>query len=353
MKKINRVIIFLFLSLVVFNYASAETVWTCESINGNSIKFDTKESCLDSGSGCKTECKESGTPEVVTPLQDNTSDENDRYDLLAPIEQAGLDYISYDPNNEEKFVGTYLNKLFLLGIGLISAIAVIMLIVAGIQYMGEESIFGKGKKKDQMTNALLGLLIALGSYALLNTISPDLIGNKGLKIRRVSATLDERVHGDTAHQPIMKDGIAYYCQDGKYKEGSVWGDEDRKDENDIKAKLEAKNIHVKENYPCTHVDPKKKCTSLYDLDTTGVMGLRSKCPNCEITITGGTECWLHSQDSLHRPGSGIVDLRITTTLANYIETDSETRPDELGTVFKKDGSEFLKENGTHYHVVSW
>ena len=63
-----------------------------------------------------------------------------------------------------------------------------MLIVNGVSYMGEGSIFKKTQAKDNMQNAILGLLIALGSWAILNTINPDLLGGRGLSVRQ--ATID-------------------------------------------------------------------------------------------------------------------------------------------------------------------
>jgi len=207
MKKTSQ-IIFIFLSLFYFNLASATTVWTCQTINGTSLSFASEELCT-TGGGCKTECKESGTPEEVDPIEDTeegtAGDTSDRYNLLAPIKEAGLDYVSYDPESD-KFVGDYLNKLFLLAIGIISAIAVVMLIVSGIKYMGQDSIFGKGKAKEQITNSILGLLIAIGAFAILNTISPDLIGNKGLFIKQVSIDLPDSGDGSTDSKCNTGDG---------------------------------------------------------------------------------------------------------------------------------------------------
>ncbi len=337
----------MFLFLSCFNIARATTVWTCESQNGTSVSFNTKVLCESTESNCKTACKESGTPLEVEPIEED-EDNDGRYNLLAPLKAGDwkLDYIDYSDPTSEDFVGGYLNKMFLLAIGVISAIAVVMLIIAGIQYMGEDSIFGKGEAKKQMTNSLWGLLIALGAFALLNTISPDLIGGKGLSIKRVSATLDGRVHGDTKHQPIIKNGEAYYCGDGKYKDQSPWFDDQT-----TRNQLEQKDFIINHEN-CVQVGD-DSCTSVYGLNIRGLLNLKARCPECKIIITGGTECWLHSQYTEHLPGNNIVDLSITTELENFIEKGAETREDELGTVFIKDEFEILRENNNHYHVVSW
>jgi len=104
------------------------------------------------------------------------------YTLLAPIGD-----IKTAPDN----MGDYFNTIFTLAIGLCGVLAVIMIVIGGVQYMGDESIFGKTEAKSRITSAVLGLLIALGSYALLNTINPDLLGKGGIKINSVSAGIDE------------------------------------------------------------------------------------------------------------------------------------------------------------------
>lgn len=116
----------------------------------------------------------------ITPQKDATS--TGTYKLLAPI--GGL-------TEEPKNIGDYFNKIFLIAIGLCGALAVIMIVIGGIQYMGDESIFGKTEAKSHITSAIFGLLIALGAYALLNTINPDLLGKGGVHIKQVSAEIEE------------------------------------------------------------------------------------------------------------------------------------------------------------------
>jgi len=311
--------------------------------------------------GCVTHCErikaegnEGGEVIDFDPIPNNTQEDRPNgYKLLAPI--GNLDFVSYDPG-EDNFVGNYLAIIFKLAIGIISALAVIMLIVAGIQYMGEDSIFGKTKAKNQMTNAILGLLIALGSYAILYTISPDLIGDKGLSVKKVSMTLDEEIYGPkattgTGHRPdINEDGNKYYCGNPEYIEGKEWG---KKEEEDIlEAELGKAGIEIN-NGRCEKIG-QKNCTSLYQLEITKVIDFAKKCNDCDVVITGGTECWLHSKQTTHRPGGNIVDLRMTDSVTNFIETGSEKTGTNLNnSVFtKKDGSEFLKEED-HYHVKTW
>jgi lipoprotein-anchoring transpeptidase ErfK/SrfK len=90
------------------------------------------------------------------------------YSLLAPIGKMEV-----APDN----IGDYFNTILKIAIGLCGALAVIMIVIGGVQYMGNESIFGKTEAKSRIFSAILGLLIALGAYAILNTINPDLLSN--------------------------------------------------------------------------------------------------------------------------------------------------------------------------------
>lgn len=126
------------------------------------------------------------TLDPATPITGKQPAAGDKYDpvyhLLAPI--GTFTEIKTDD------IGGYFDKIFLIAIGLCGALAVIMFIIGGVQYMGEESIFGKTKGKEQMTSAILGLLIALGSWALLNTINPDLLGGSGLLISSANIKIE-------------------------------------------------------------------------------------------------------------------------------------------------------------------
>lgn len=69
----------------------------------------------------------------------------------------------------------YLNVMITLFIGICAVLAMIMIIMGGIQYMTSELVSGKEAGRKQITQAILGLLLALGAYAILNTINPDLL----------------------------------------------------------------------------------------------------------------------------------------------------------------------------------
>ncbi|MDP3725713.1 MAG: hypothetical protein Q8R36_00775, partial [bacterium] len=68
----------------------------------------------------------------------------------------------------------YLQDIIFLAIGIAIVLAVLMLVIGGVQYMASDAFTSKDDAKDRMTMALFGLLIAFGAYLLLDAINPQL-----------------------------------------------------------------------------------------------------------------------------------------------------------------------------------
>ncbi|OHA38356.1 MAG: hypothetical protein A3G03_00440 [Candidatus Taylorbacteria bacterium RIFCSPLOWO2_12_FULL_44_15c] len=82
--------------------------------------------------------------------------------------------------------GNYIKGAFNLTIGIAAVLAIIMIVLGGIIYMGSESLGGKAKGKKWIFDAVLGLLLALGSYIILFTINPSLV-NFNVNIDTITA----------------------------------------------------------------------------------------------------------------------------------------------------------------------
>lgn len=125
-----------------------------------------------------------GSPVVYIDGKTNTIENNTVYNMLAPIPGVTCMDSSGDTSKGciGNDIGKYLNIIFKLAIGICAALAVVMLIINGITYMGDESIFKKTEAKSKMFSAIFGLLIAIGAWALLNTINPALTGMNSFNI---------------------------------------------------------------------------------------------------------------------------------------------------------------------------
>ena len=71
--------------------------------------------------------------------------------------------------------GGYFQRIYQLGIAIAGVLAVLFLVIGGFKYMLSESMFDKGDAKKQIGAAIGGLILALASWMILNTINPDLV----------------------------------------------------------------------------------------------------------------------------------------------------------------------------------
>lgn len=91
------------------------------------------------------------------------------YELLAPIP---LDDVTNAANPTNKVTPqTYIEGIVKLTIAAAGVIAVLKLIAAGLRYVAVDSFSGKDTAKNEINHALIGLILAIGAFTILNTIS--------------------------------------------------------------------------------------------------------------------------------------------------------------------------------------
>jgi len=113
-------------------------------------------------------------------------------------------------------LSSYLNTLYSLGLGIAAGLAVIMILIGGIQYLSTDAISGKEEGKERITSALWGLLLSLCSWIILNTIDPGLL-NTNILVNPV--TLQGQ---NTSSIPSYNSGTgsAYSSNSGNYSSNS-------------------------------------------------------------------------------------------------------------------------------------
>ncbi len=110
-----------------------------------------------------------------------------------PIPGVTLTSVTNPNDYSIPWVGQYINGVYTFMLGIVGLLAAIMMIIGGFQYLTSAGDSGKiGAAKKRITDALIGLALALGSYALLYTINPDLVSFKSLDLFNVqSESIDE------------------------------------------------------------------------------------------------------------------------------------------------------------------
>jgi hypothetical protein len=104
------------------------------------------------------------------------------YETLAPI--PGL-----MDTAKSTTMATYLSNLPIFLIAVAASLSVIMITVGGILYVSSDAMFKKQEGKKMITNAVTGLILAIASYAILNTISPNLVGGLNLNLNITNPNL--------------------------------------------------------------------------------------------------------------------------------------------------------------------
>lgn len=297
------------------------------------------------------------------------------YCLLEPI-PLGDGNLPFSKIDSATGLGSYLQTLFKILLGIIGVLAVVMIIVGGVQYMTTDAIGGKENGKETVTNAIGGLVLALGSWLILHTINPDLVSFK-LNVKEVA------VEGVTYDTPPTPTSVTVQTNNGTQTfttacsqsptingtpitDGIVWDVGIGNDEQ-IRSQLLAGGVKInKEN--CATVGS-KNCTTVAGLPAATVSKLIAVKNACDaangganscwassadtgLWITGGTECWGHAT---HGPGLPVVDIRSTATFNNYVY-GSTTFP--TGQKKIKDGVEYYAEpagatgntTAAHWHV---
>ena len=95
-----------------------------------------------------------------------------QYTALSPIPMNPNPDLVGPPNSD---ISSYLKSLYNFGIGLAAGLAVLMVIWGGVEYMTTDAIGHQEEGKNKIQNAIMGLLLALSSYIILQTINKDLL----------------------------------------------------------------------------------------------------------------------------------------------------------------------------------
>lgn len=98
----------------------------------------------------------------------------------SPLEQA----VGNAANGSISDVSQYIGRLYNFLIGIIGMVAAVMMIMGGFQYLTSAGDSGKiGAAKKRIGDALIGVVLALGAYVILNTINPALLKFEPLSAR--------------------------------------------------------------------------------------------------------------------------------------------------------------------------
>lgn len=313
-KKFVFVLIFLSLLSPVIIFATGHFVGPCPAGTHND------------GNGCAPDSPTGSNYTLLSPFKcpENT-----------PGCVGGEDFLTID-TTQDKPLGAYLNLMIKVFIGICAVLAVIMVVIGGLEYMTSELISSKEHGKERIRNAIVGLFLAISAWTLLYQINPDLLDTSLSSL--VDITLQVDLNADVPQTPVNGQ---YTHSSTNYPSGATWAP-------GALANLSTSGATVY-NSQCATVG-QTNCTSTAGLDPSYLNTIRQKCPTCGLSIQGGTEFWAHggaSGSTSHGPGSPTIDLGLNTALTNYIKSGTKTSANR----WTKDGISYLYEPATnHWHA---
>ena len=146
------------------------------------------------------------------------------YHFLAPLPCTGNTpgcngklQVTFDPTQENN-IGAYLNMMITVFIGICSVLAVIMIVIGGIEYMTSELPGNKEHGKHRILSAIFGLVLALASWTILNEINSDLLKAdlKTLTQAEVRVMLETEIPADAvmSDDAVAPGTVAPLCPEG-------------------------------------------------------------------------------------------------------------------------------------------
>lgn len=261
---------------------------------------------------------------------------------------------------ETSKLGEYIPAVITLTIGIAAVLAFIMITFGGVRYATSDAITGKEEGKKHIEEALWGLVLVIGAYAILNTLNPNLLKfNFNLKpgtsaIPTVPLPPVSPPGPPTATSSCVNDPSLCVVRNGVLQ-GYVLTAEQVAENNRIRDSLfnNSPNSILVNNGPCT-TGGTTGCTNVVGLPQSAINNIKnlsstSNC-NCALIITGGTEGG-HAE---HRPGVAVYDLAPSSQLNTYLGSPSPVN----GTTKVVNGVRYTYETtgangrstGNHWHA---
>ena len=279
---------------------------SCKKVGGVCIpdSGDAGGGCLQDGKTIGTKIgtcnKKAGSDNAQNCCKSSSS--TDSSTLSSSGSGASLKYTPLENlpgfENQGGDFATYFGNLYKLALWIVGISALFMLVVGGFLYLssaGNTALLVTAKKT--IYSALIGLVIALVSWLLLDTINSDLTN---LKLSGLSGAISS---GSSSGTGSAGTGSGGSTATGTYTHAEA------------AAALSAAGIGITSSsgrIGCSDVG----CTTLEGIPKSAIDNLISikKDCGCSFNVTGGTEAGHAS----HGSGKPIVDVTQDTTLGNFL-----------------------------------
>ena len=268
------------------------------------------------------------TPFFVTQTKLQAQGTQIEYQVLAPL--PGTTNTGADGAERAK-ASEYIQGLFRLLIGVAGALAVVMIIVGGIQYMSTDAFSGKSSAKDTIQNALWGLALAAGAWIILASIDKSLV-EFNLNIEPVDRIERTGPATRSATGPIGS-GPAHLALSSQ------------------QVQEQFKNADIK-------VEGSPRLEGLRQIVIDELVDLKNRC-NCDILVTSATG-GSHATTGTCNHGNGYkIDVRKHSqgqTMTDFITRNYERLPDRnnkgrMEPLYKSPTGALYALESTHWDIA--
>ncbi len=188
------------------SFTAEVTYLSGSKITDELINATCQATALKKGLG-NAQCKDSNKVPLTTKIEDE-------FKLQAPTLQVripGFDKFSDPPEMSDDsgrayfpWMGEYIRAIYNFGLTAISILAVLMIIISGIKIIFSGLGGDRKEAYKRITQSIIGLILAWGSYSLLYMINPQLVN-----LRSLGVTLIEPLTIDTEGAPETNPSVGY------------------------------------------------------------------------------------------------------------------------------------------------
>ena len=154
---------------------------------------------LFAGAAAPSPSGQAPVPQNAPTAGGTTTTTAPRVDYIPPRLEIPIPYVNFsnlvsgDSAITVPWIGQYVAGVYTFLLSIVGVVAAAMMIIGGFQYLtsaGDKTRIAKGKKR--IVDALIGMVLAFGSYLMLYTINPALVTFSGLQI----ATVQPHLYGE-------------------------------------------------------------------------------------------------------------------------------------------------------------
>lgn len=225
---------------------------------------------------------------------------------------------------------SYIGTVYKFGLWVVGICALFMIGIGGYMYLiSAGNSASMSNAKSVIFDALAGLILALLSFLILYEINPNLVRLDGGSAGGGASTTRQSTPGPAT--PTSGDEAVN------------------------RARLQAAEININHANACPPGQG-SGCTStagLREKTLSGVESLKKACPNCNITLTGGSEGG-HASRTIYTHANGYkADLALDSNLNNYIKsnyTPIGNRAGDGAPQYKDSAGNIYAQEGDHWDV---